>query len=338
MNKSLQVSERETDLGVLPMKVSAVIATYNRGYIIREAIESVLAQTYRDFEIVVVDDGSTDNTSEIVESFQNEKIRYIRHERNQGCSAACNTGISAATGQLVGFLDSDDVWKSDYLERQVRFLTEHSEVDVVFCDTEILGDSTDVSSLTGLLRCFPKLLQSKPDIGEYVITGREMYVCLLEEVPIKPSAAVIRREMFAKAGVFDESWPSGTDWDLFLRFSRSACFGYVGSPLVIQRRTADATHLKFREKDKLFLLGVFRKEKATLQNDPEALAAVNRGIASHCNNLAGDYLYSRQRKKSFAVYVEGFKETRKPMMLMRAASIFLPIRVRDLIRTKVKRD
>jgi glycosyltransferase involved in cell wall biosynthesis len=314
------------------MKVSVVLPTYNRGYIIHDALASVLAQNYGDVEILVVDDGSSDNTREIVEQVKSQKIRYIRHDRNRGCSAAYNTGTAAATGQLVAFLDSDDVWKSGYLEKLVSFLSRHPEADCVFCDIEIHGDATSVPSFVALMKSFSRLLQANPGVNEYIFTARQMYVCLLEEVPIKPSAVVVRREMFEKAGTFDEAWPSGTDWDLFLRFSHSACFGYINLPLVIQRRTPDATHQKFRVQDKLFLLDLFLKEKAKLKNDHEARLAVNRGISDHCSYLGWEYLHSGQRKKSFAVYLQGFRETGEPAMLLRAASTLLPLGVRNFLK------
>jgi glycosyltransferase involved in cell wall biosynthesis len=312
------------------MKVSVLIPTYNRSYIIRDALESALAQTFQDFEIVVVDDGSNDNTEEIVKSLRSDKIRYIRHETNRGCSAACNTAMSAAAGQLLAFLDSDDLWKPEYLERQVRFLDAHPDIDLVFTDMQLQEKSTTYPSLMGLMKCFPRMLQ--PGQVEYVFSGREMYICLLEEVPVKPTATVLRRELFQQGGGFNETWPSGTDWDLFLRFSKLADFGYIHLPLVIQRRTPDATHQKFREQDKLFLLSTFLQEKAKLAKDHEALEAVNRGIASHCMILAGLYLDAGQRRKSFSVYVQGFRETREPLMLLRAASTSLPTNFRSSLR------
>jgi glycosyltransferase involved in cell wall biosynthesis len=320
------------------IKVSVVVPSYNRAYIIRDALESVLAQTYGDFEIIVVDDGSSDNTREIVEEMKSEKIRYIRHERNRGYSAANNTGIAAAGGEFVAFLDSDDLWKANYLGILVSFLEAHVEADVVFCDTEVRSDSENVPSLVALMKSFSQLLQADTGKSEHVFTARQMYVCLLEEVPIKPSAVVVRREMFEKAGTFDEAWPSGTDWDLFLRFSHSAGFGYIDLPLVVQRRTGDATHQKFRVQDKLFLLGQFLKEKEKLRNDHEALIAVNRGISGHCSNLGWDYLHSGQRKKSMAVYLRGFRETREPAMLIRAASALLPLGVRAFLKGDAKQS
>ena len=318
------------------MKVSVVMPTYNRAYIIKEAIESALAQTYRDFELIVVDDGSSDNTHEIIQQLAEERIRYTRHDQNRGYSAACNTGISAATGHVLGFLDSDDLWKPEYLERQVGFLGRHPEVDAVFSDTEI-HNSIKIPSLIGLLKVFPRLLESNPGAGEFVFSGRQMYVCLLEEVPIKPTAFLVKREMLQRVGVFDEAWPSGTDWDLFIRLSQVACFGYVHMPLVVQRRTGDATHQKFREKDKLFLLNVFTKEKRGLQNDPEALQAINRGISDHCGNLGFLYLESGQRRKSMAMYFRGFKETGALGMLLRAVSALLPMSMRNLVKRTMKR-
>jgi glycosyltransferase involved in cell wall biosynthesis len=314
------------------MKVSVVVPTYNRAYIIRDALQSALDQTYRPFEIIVADDGSTDNTAEIVKRFETQKVRYIRHQSNKGCSAAYNTAIAAATGDVIAFLDSDDLWNPEYLETLVLFLEKHPKVDVVFCDVELQEKTETFPSMMGLLRNFPAMLNAKPRQGEYVFTGREMYLCLLEEVPIKPTAALVRRELFQRAGGFNETWPSGTDWDLFLRFSKIADFGYIDRPLAIQRRTADATHQKFREQDKLFLLSTFLKEKGNLRKDREALQAVNRGISSHCMILAGLYLENGQRRKSFSTYVQAFKETGKPVMLLRAASTSLPANFRSSLK------
>jgi glycosyltransferase involved in cell wall biosynthesis len=320
------------------IKVSVVITTYNRGYILGDALASVLKQDYANLEILVVDDGSSDNTQEVVEEFKSDKIRYIRHDRNRGCSAAYNTGISAATGNLIAILDSDDVWKPEYLEKQVGLLVRHPDVDLVFCDIAIQDGSTLIPSTSALMKSFSRLLQTSPKASEYIFSSRQMYVCLLEEVPIKPSAVVVRRETFEKTGFFDEA-PSSvvegtplvpfTDWELFLRFSHFARFGYIDSALAIQRRTPEAVHKKFAVQDKLFMLDLSLKEKANLKNDREALMAVNRGISSHCNNLGWDYLHSGQRKKSLEAYLKGFRETGELAMLMKAASAMLPLGVRD---------
>ena len=319
------------------MRVTVVIPTYNRAYILRDALQSVLAQSFGDFEIVVVDDASTDDTPGLVRSVQDSRIRYIWHERNRGCSAAYNSGIAAARGDLIGFLDSDDIWKPTYLEEQVGFLARHSEVDAVFTDNAIVAGAERTPSLIALMPHFLKLLGTNREGAEYVLDRRQIYICLLEEVPIKPSALVVRKEIFERAGTFDEAWPSGTDWELLLRFSRCGQFGYINKVLVVQRRTKDATHQLFVEKDKLFLVKVFSIEKSKLRGDREALAAVNRGLSSHCSNLGWNYLHSGQRKRSVGAYLRGFKETHDVMMLARAASVCLPMGFRNLLKTATMR-
>jgi len=308
-----------------PPGVSVVIATYNRAYIISEALKSALAQTYRDFEILVVDDGSSDNTREIVESFCDRRIRYIRCDRNRGCSAACNTGIKQARGSFVAFLDSDDEWKSDYLESQVSFLSRHPEVGVVFCNTLVEDPSGPSFPLMSVMHVFPKLIEKKTQVPEYIIQARQMYLCLLQEVPVKPTAVIVRRELLDRMDLFDEAWPSGTDWDLFLRLSRTSDFGYIDRILAIQKRTPDATHQKFREKDKLFLIRVFLKEKNTLASDHDALLCVNQGLSSCYNGLGWHYLQCRRHKESLATYYRGFKETGEPLLLKKFASAVLRI-------------
>ena len=105
------------------------------------AIQSVLDQTYEDFELIVVDDGSTDNTEEVVKNFGNDKIRYIRHEENKGAAAARNTGIRAARGEYIGFQDSDDEWLPVKLEKQIKvFETAPPEVGVVYTDMQRINE------------------------------------------------------------------------------------------------------------------------------------------------------------------------------------------------------
>jgi glycosyltransferase involved in cell wall biosynthesis len=319
------------------MKVSVIIRTYNRAYIVAEAIESALNQTYGDFEVLVVDDGSTDSTPEVVQRFQDPRIRYIRHEKNRGVGAACNTGVAEAHGELIAFLDSDDLWKPEKLERQVGCMVRHPEVDAVFSDIEIIDDTTTIPSLITLMRSFSKLLAKDRKQQEYVFSARQLYLCLLEEVPIKPTVLLVKREIFTKVGLFDLTALGCEDWEFLLRLAYVACFGYVDAPLAIQRRTPDAIHRKYWQQDRVFLISLFRREKAALKDDQEAIAAVNRGISTHCTNLAGSYLESGLKAKSISVYLQGFKETGEPIMLLRAASTILPMRLNTLLKRVVRR-
>jgi glycosyltransferase involved in cell wall biosynthesis len=319
------------------MKFSVIIPTYNRAYIVGEAIESVLGQTYRDFEIIVVDDGSTDDTHLVVSRMAASAVRYIHLPNNRGYSAACNTGVSAARGEYISFLDSDDIWRPDYLDRQQGFLAVHRDVDAVFTDTEVQEGELKISSLRRQMKAFSRLLAKSGEDEEHIISCRELYLCLLEELPIKPSALVAKKSLFERFGGFNELWPSGTDWDLLLRFARFAQFGFIDHPLVIQRRTPDATHQIFREQDQLFLLSVFSREKSLLRDDREALSALNRGILNGCNNLGFHYLLSGRKIKSMVTYLWGFKETRNIKLLFRATGAIAPAQIRSSVRKALAR-
>lgn len=199
--------------------VSIIIPTYNRSHIIGRALQSVLNQTYRDFEVIVADDGSTDGTEAVVKEFNDERIRYIRHEENKGVSAARNTAIKAAEGKYIAFQDSDDVWLEDKLEKQMKaFETVPPEVGIVY---------------TGLWKI-------KGEEKEYVpqdhVKQKEgnIFSRLLHGTFICPSVAVVRKECFETAGMFDENMRSHEDWDLFLRMSKHYQFKYIDEPLVIK--------------------------------------------------------------------------------------------------------
>ena len=247
------------------MKVSVIIRTFNRAHIIGDALESALKQTHQDLEVIVVHDGSTDNTSSVVRRFCDNRVHFIRHEQNLGVAAAANTGIAAATGEGIALLDFDDLWKLDKTERQVEFLRCHPGVSAVFSDVEVVDGANVTPSTMGHMRSFPKLIDHKQRGREYVLTSRQMYLCLLEEAPIKTNALLVRREAFTAVGAFDVSARSGEDWEFLLRLSRAASFGYIDLPLAVQRLSPDSTHQKFRMHDKLFLFNVSIQEKRGLE-------------------------------------------------------------------------
>ena len=118
--------------------ISVIIPTYNRAHLIKRSAESVLNQTYKNIELIIVDDGSTDNTKEVIDSIKDERIVYIKQE-NQGCCAARNKGIDVAKGKYIAFQDSDDVWLSDKLEKQIKKAIE-TNADVVFCKLVVQGN------------------------------------------------------------------------------------------------------------------------------------------------------------------------------------------------------
>lgn len=196
--------------------VSVIIPTYNRGWIIKDAIESVMAQEFKDFELIVVDDGSTDHTYEILNSYQT-KIRILR-QNNQGVSAARNRGIEAASGRLITFLDSDDIWLPKKLSYQVEFF--NSTPDALICQTEEIWIKNNV-------RMNPKKRHKKLS---GMIFEPSLALCL-----VSPSAVMIRRPLFDEVGIFDESLPACEDYDLWLRISHKYPVYLIDTPLIIKR-------------------------------------------------------------------------------------------------------
>ena len=197
--------------------ISVIIPTYNRAHLIAKAISSVLDQTYHDFELIVVDDGSTDNTMEVINGFNDPRIRYIRHDKNKGAAAARNTGIKAAIGSYIAFQDSDDEWLPDKLEKQLQAFNDASpKVGVVYSGVWRIVEGNKII-YTG----YP---DKKKEDGD-------LHYSLLKKGTIYLQSAMIKKECFDKAGMFDEEIPAAEDWELWIRISKYYHFKYVKEPL-----------------------------------------------------------------------------------------------------------
>lgn len=178
--------------------VSVIIATYNRADLLRLTVQSVVAQTYPHVEIIVVDDGSTDHTSRIMQAFS-DRVRYV-HQENQGTDAALAHGYALATGDYINFLDHDDLMMPSKLAQQVRILRQQPEISLVHCGYHHIDEQG-------------ALLQQA-----VVLPDENPVVELLAANYIWSGAPLIRRTCLAEVGTFDESiWCS--DWDLWLRIA-----------------------------------------------------------------------------------------------------------------------
>jgi len=197
-------------------KVSVIIPTYNRVFLLREAIDSVLAQTYQEFELLVIDDGSTDGTHEMVAGY-GDRVVYIFQE-NRGVSSARNFGVRSSRGEFITFLDSDDVWLPEKLEKQVTIMEQNA--DLQLCHTEEIWIRRGV-------RVNPKKKHKKH-------TGYIFQYCLPLCV-ISPSSVMIRRTLFEKVGYFDEDLPACEDYDLWLRITKDYSVYFIEKPLLIKR-------------------------------------------------------------------------------------------------------
>jgi len=197
--------------------VSVIIPTYNRAGWVVEAAASVLAQTWRDFELLVVDDGSNDATLEALAPFR-AAIKLIRRRRRRGVAAARNLGAAAARGEWLAFLDSDDLWLPDKLARQMAYLAAHP--NLLICQTDEVWVRRGVRV-------------NKPQT--HLKTGGRIFFQALERCSVSPSAVILQRRLFEDAGGFDEGLPAAEDYDLWLRLGWRYEVGLVKEPLVIKR-------------------------------------------------------------------------------------------------------
>ncbi|MDL1957248.1 MAG: glycosyltransferase [Candidatus Desulfofervidus auxilii] len=197
-------------------KVSVIIPTYNRANFLKEAIESVLNQTYKDYELIIVDDGSTDETPKIIAQYKN-KLKYIVIPHH-GVSKARNVGIKTAKGEFIAFLDSDDLWYPKKLEVQINFFDNHH--NALICQTEEIW-------LRNGKRVNPKKYHKKP--------SGMMFEKSLERCLISPSAVMMHKTLFEKVGLFDESFPACEDYDMWLRITARFPVYLLPEPLVIKR-------------------------------------------------------------------------------------------------------
>jgi glycosyltransferase involved in cell wall biosynthesis len=314
--------------------VSVVVPTYNRAAVLTEMLASVRAQTFADFEVIVVDDGSTDDTGERVRALGEPRLRYVRQD-NGGVSSARNHGLRLAQGEIIAFVDSDDLWNPDTLERVVGFFRRHPEAGAVFGDVVKHDGQVYVPSFTRDSPAFAPLLARHAGREETVFTQREMYLCLLEEVPILPSAFAIRASVVRAVGPFDESWTSSEDWEWFLRIVRHTRFGYLDRALAVLRVSTDSLHRVHAERGRAMMLSLLAAERARVAGDPEAERAVLRGLVRLRKHAAWQHIRAGRPLAAFGTYVVAYREVRDPRLLVRAVAALLPLRAHVAVRRRL---
>jgi glycosyltransferase involved in cell wall biosynthesis len=230
-------------------RVSVVIPTYQRADLVGRAIDSALAQTVDDIEVLVVDDGSTDGTRATVDRIGDPRVRYFAHETNRGVSAARNTGVEAARGEYVAFLDSDDEWLPRKLDRQLSALEDRGAGWVgAYCDVATTGLSMAGRAAVAVSE---RLFRSSaPQEG-----GQELAEALLSmQVFMGPgSTLIVERAVLESVGGFDESLSIYEDWDLVLRVLSVGKLAYVDEPLAVTHFTGDAPADAYVENDRRYL-------------------------------------------------------------------------------------
>jgi len=195
--------------------VSVIIPTYNRDALLKRAIESVLNQSFDDFEILVIDGARSELTRGLVRSFGDGRIRYIP-QRGKGIANARNLGVLKARGEFIAFLDDDDRWREDKLERQLELFGELPD-DYGIIYTAFTYYYLEKRRILGI-----KHPKARGDVYRY----------MLKDNITGTSTIMVKRECFRKAGIFRESFPTCEDWDMWLRMSRICRFGAIDEPLV----------------------------------------------------------------------------------------------------------
>ena len=213
--RTLKSNESDSTVANMPA-VSIVVPTYNRAERLGETLRSVFNQTCQDFELIVVDDGSTDDTQKVVNSFP--RVQYISKQENHGVSRARNEGLALAKGRYICFLDSDDLWDEKKLQIQVQWMGDNPNCQVCYTDEIWIRKGVRVNQMN-------KHRKYSGDIFRHCLP-----LCI-----VSPSSAMLRAELFDEIGNFDESLPACEDYDLWLRTAEKYPFHFIEEPLIIKQ-------------------------------------------------------------------------------------------------------
>lgn len=291
-------------------RVSIVIPAYNSRQYIRASLESVLQQTYRDYEVIVVDDGSTDDTKAAVLAVDG-RIRYL-YQANQGPAAARNTGILAAKGELICFLDADDSWTPEKLRTQVDFMERNSGVGLVFSDEEEFDDEgVQCPSLLSTSRFHSEI------IGGSAIGGA--FQKLLEENFIPTSTVMVRTACFRTSGLFDVALKGPEDRDMWSRIAAYfpiACVdGLLGRKRVVAASVSRDVETTLRSRIRLW------KKARRLFPDLATVRTVNALLAPTYVQLGFVLLKKNRTREARKAGFESFRVTRDPYQWMLATGV-----------------
>ncbi|MGQ0793012.1 MAG: glycosyltransferase family 2 protein [Deltaproteobacteria bacterium] len=257
-------------------KISVVVPAYNSARYLAEAVESVIAQTFADWEATVVDDGSTDNTREVLAPYL-DRINYI-YQQNAGPGRARNTGIEASTGKYIAFMDADDVWTADKLQIQSDFLDANPDVHFIFANDFV------VSQDGGLLYTGHPKWECIYEIPQVSLGGtnkkftHSIFAALIRHSFIPTSTVVVRRECLDDAGYFDEGILNGQDLELWWRLSRRYNAGFTDLHLS-KYRVHSSNFSADSERKFTNALRLMRTLAAYPDIDAETAALINRRFA-----------------------------------------------------------
>ena len=264
--------------------VSVIIPTYNRSQKLIRAVRSVLNQTFKDYEILVVDDGSGDDTYEALTHYM-PSIQYIRQPVNRGVSAARNTGIKSAAAPWIALLDSDDYWLKEKLHVQMEFIEQNP--GIVACQTE------EIWKRNGR-RVNPKRRHRKPSGN---IFAQSLKLCL-----VSPSSVILRKSLFDEVGLFDETLPAAEDYDLWLRITCRYPVFLIDKELVVKEGGHDdQLSRRFIGMDRFRIRAIVKLIQSGILTLDQKRAAIEE-LSTKCR-IYGTGCIKRGRKKEGDFYI-----------------------------------
>jgi glycosyltransferase involved in cell wall biosynthesis len=309
-------SRREIMESVRTPRVSVVIPAYNCSAKVKEAIESVLAQTYTDYEVVVIDDGSTDDTEPVVRSF-GDRVVYFR-QNNQGAGTARNSGIKRSSGEYIAFLDSDDLWSPEKLDEQIPLLEHDLELGLVYSDWAVMSENGAVEE---------SYLRKLPSASGYVFDKLVQWGFILT------SGVVVRRACLLDVGDFDSSLSIAQDYDLWLRICYRWKVALVNRPLVTKRSWNGSLSSNL-PKTAVERIALFEKTLVNFNDmPPESRRIVRRQLALNYWDVGYHYFDQFLFKEARRKFLSSLSyDCRNPKVLGYLAASFLPIPLAKVVR------
>lgn len=265
-------------------RVSVIIPTRNRAGMLQAAVASVLNQSFGDFELIIVDDGSEDNTRDVLCRFHDPRIRYIRHSENHGEAASRNTGVSHSEGAYVAFLDDDDQWLPEKLRLQLDLMEKSPPTTgAVYSGFQVIDMARGVT------------------LGEWIPKKRgDIYKDLaFDNFVGTPSTVLLRRECFCRAGLFDEGIAYSLDYDMWIRVAREFHFDYIVKPLVKYHFHVDQISNNLEIK--------IRGKEALLKKYEEFFLSSREAFSKHLLDLGLLYRDRQEIDKANAAFLEAIR-------------------------------
>lgn len=273
-----------------PPIVSVIIPTFNRAAMLPRAIDSVIAQTVETWEIIVVDDGSTDDTSEVVQAYQCELGDRLLHipQSNRGASAARNVGIDAASRTFVAFLDSDDEYLPTKLERQLALFNECPDLGLVYSDYAFMDlDGKRHTSAFNEKLLLARAVRSEEVSAGLHVCGPSLFETLLRGYFVATITGIVRRDVLCTAIRFDERIRYAEEWLFYLRVANATSAGFVDEPLCLHHFTDGSVSRTDRSQNAIGLCEVLDAILKTFPRLPRDQRKIVRGLLARAHRQVG---------------------------------------------------